>query len=98
LEVACLQARHGIYLPGEPHLDFLSHGFMGLLAMIPILGAMNSISQAWNISTWQATTEFFVPWFYGFTSRDSISSTRHSIFLSHEFHISALKSHLQGAN
>jgi hypothetical protein len=46
------------------------------------------------MSTWQATTEFFEPWFYGFASCDFISSSRDSIFLSREFHILAMKSHL----
>jgi hypothetical protein len=43
------------------------------------------------MSTWPATTEFFEPWFYGFASHDSIS-------LSREFHISAIKSHLQASS
>jgi hypothetical protein len=31
------------------------------------------LSQAWNISTWQAMTGFFEPWLHGFASRVSIS-------------------------
>jgi hypothetical protein len=36
--------RHGIYLLGKAQLDFSSHGFMDLPAVIPFLQAMNSIS------------------------------------------------------
>jgi hypothetical protein len=50
------------------------------------------------MSTWQAATEFFEPWFYGFASHDSISLSRDSIFSSREFHILAMKSHLQAAD
>jgi hypothetical protein len=37
-------------------------------------------NQVWNMSTWQAETEFFEPRIYGFASRDSISLSRDSIF------------------
>jgi hypothetical protein len=46
------------------------------------------------MSTWQAATEFFEPWFSGFVSRDSISSSRHFISSSRKFNILAMKSHL----
>jgi hypothetical protein len=46
------------------------------------------------MSTWRAATESFEPWFYVFASRDSVSLNRDSIFLSREFHVLAMKSHL----
>jgi hypothetical protein len=51
---------------------------------------LSSSAQAWNMSTRRATAGFFMTWFHGLASRDSIS-------LSREFHISAMKSHLQAA-